>query len=460
MSKREKGGLSLFQKIGYGVGDLGGNFCWTFVATFLMFYCTNVLGISSAIVGTLIAVSKILDGFTDIIMGAILDRTHSKMGKSRFWMLVSTFPLAICTYLIFNVPASFTENTKYVYIFIVYTLMGAIFYTMNTIAYSSLMALCTKNPKDRVQMGSFRYIFAIIAGVAIQSVTTGMVESFGGGQQGWRMVSLIFAVLCCVVLLIPILSVKELTPEELGMPTKKEEAKEEEKIGFGETFKLMIHNKYFILILIYYFVMYLTSMASSGLGVYYATYVLNQPALLGSIALCSYVPTIIMLFFVDKITAKFGIRKSAFYGHCVAFVGTLICLIGGLNGSVASVLAGYFIRGIGMAPMSGSVNALIAATDDYSELKTGRRMTGTFFACSSVGIKVGSGLGTALGGILLEACHYDGMAAVQSAATITTIKWAYLFPNVLFPLATIIILSMMDVEDQITKIRREKGLID
>ena len=109
----------------------------------MMLYFTNVLGISAGVVGTLIMVSKILDGVTDVFMGNVIDRTHSRMGKARFWLLVSTIPLAISTYLLFNVPASFNENTKYVYIFVVYTLMGAVFYTMNNIAYSTLMALCS-----------------------------------------------------------------------------------------------------------------------------------------------------------------------------------------------------------------------------------------------------------------------------------------------------------------------------
>ena len=182
MSKREAGSLSLLQKLGYGVGDLGANFCWTFVGSFIMLYCPGTLGISAGVVGSLIAISKVLDGVTDIFMGAIIDRTHSKMGKSRFWLLVSTIPLSICTYLIFNVPSSFTDNTKYIYIFVIYTLLGAVFYTMNNIAYSTLMALCTKNPKDRVQMGSFRYIFAMVAGILIQYVTVPLVEKFGGSM--------------------------------------------------------------------------------------------------------------------------------------------------------------------------------------------------------------------------------------------------------------------------------------
>ncbi len=450
MSKREPGSLSLGQKLAYGLGDLGANFCWTFVGSFLLFYCQGTLGLNAAIIGTLIAISKVLDGVTDIFMGAIIDRTHSKMGKSRFWLFVSTIPLAIFTYFIFNIPASFSENTKYVVIFISYTLLGAVFYTMNNIAYSTLMALSTKNPKDRVQMGSFRYIFAMIAGIAIQYVTVNLVAKFGGGQSGWRMVSLIYAVICFIVLMIPVLAIRELPEEELN---ENKAAKTEERYGLWKTIKMLVTNKYFLLILTYYFFMYLLSFTSSSLSVYYCTQILGNSTAMGSIALVSYVPTVLVLTFVASITKKYGIRRSAFAGHCIALLGVAICFIGGMffKNALMFVLIGLFIRGLGMAPMSGSINALIAAADDYNELKTGHRMTGAFFSCSSVGIKVGTGLGTALSGFIVD-------AAVKNAENAVAIyKWGYLLPTLLFPIMTLIVLSFMDVEEKTAKFRAEKS---
>ena len=213
--KQQEQSLSLIRKIGYGVGDAGSNFCWTFIASFIMIYCTNTLGISAAVIGTLMMISKVLDGITDVFMGRIIDATHSKMGKARFWYFVSSFPVAIFTFILFNVPGSFTENTKYAYIFIIYTLIGAVFYTMNNIAYSTLTALCTKNPKDRVQMGSYRFIFAAVGILFLSFCTSGLLEYFGGGQKGWTAVSLIYSIICLVLLLVPVFAVHELPEEEL-----------------------------------------------------------------------------------------------------------------------------------------------------------------------------------------------------------------------------------------------------
>ncbi len=458
MEQKNNGSLSIWQKLGYGVGDFGANFCWTFVAAFIMIYCTNQLGVSAGVVGTLLLFSKVLDGITDVFMGSIIDRTHHPMGKARFWYFISAFPVAVFTYLIFNVPASFTDTTKYIYVFITYTLMGAVFYTMNNVAYSTLMALVSRDPRDRVQMGSFRYIFAILAGVSISYLTSGLVERFGGGQRGWRMVSLLYAVVCLVVLMIPVLSVRELPEDGPQEHPEPERSRSPERAGFLETFRELFQNKYFVLILLYYFFMYLFSGISSGLGVFYVTYCLHDPKVLGTISLASYIPTVVTLLFVAQITGRFGIRKSAFVGHLIALAGSIVALVGGLQGAVSLLLLGLVIRGFGIAPMSGSVNALIAATDDYSELKLGRRMTGTFFSCSSVGLKVGSGLGTAISGILLDLFGFKGELAVQSASTVNAIQWSYLLPNILFPLATLIILCFMNVEQDLKRLRQEKGV--
>lgn len=128
---------SLIRRIGYGVGDAGSNFCWIFVASFIMIYCTNTLGVSAAVIGTIMMISKVLDGITDVIMWRIIDATHSKMGKARFWCFISSFPAAIFTFILFNVPAGFSQNTKCVYIFIIYILICAVFYTMNNNASCS-----------------------------------------------------------------------------------------------------------------------------------------------------------------------------------------------------------------------------------------------------------------------------------------------------------------------------------
>lgn len=349
--------LPLIRKIGYGVGDAGSNFCWTFVASFIMIYCTNTLGISATVVGTLLMLSKVLDGITDVFMGRIIDATHSKMGKARFWYFVSSFPVAIFTFILFNVPGSFTENTKYIFIFVVYTLIGAVFYTMNNIAYSTLTALCTKNPKDRVQMGSYRFIFAAIAVLFLSFITSGLVESFGGGQKGWTAVSLIYSIICLVLLLVPVFAVHELPEEELreamGIDKKKDEP------GFLQGVALLFKNKYFLLILALYLVKYMGSGLTSGLGVYFATYQLGNASLLGTLSLAGILPAAIALPFVPGLTAKFGMSKTVMAANLVGALTCIPVVIGGLTGNFSLVLIGMVLRAVASAPQTATAVATI-----------------------------------------------------------------------------------------------------
>lgn len=446
--------LSFIQKLGYGVGDAGSNFCWTFVASFIMLYCTNVLGVSAAVIGTIMMVSKLLDGVSDVIMGRIIDATHHKMGKARFWCFVSALPTAISVFMMFNVPAGLSETGKYVYIFIVYTVMGAVFYTMSNIAYSALTALVTKNPNDRVQMGSYRFIFAITAVLFISSFTSGLVEHFGGGQPGWRMVAFIYAIICFLLLLVPVAAVKELPPEELYDGIS--EADKEKEAGFKEAVSLLLKNKYFLLIVIIYLIQYISSGITQGMGIYFATYQMNNAVLLGPISMAGMLPIVICLPFVPKLTEKYSIRTACIMGNVLSAVGALMIIIGGFNGGFSLVMVGLVLKAAGGSPLSGGLNALIAEADDYSFYTLGKRITGTIYSCSSFGMKVGTGLGTALCGFLLDWGKFDGTAAQQLPSAITTINWSYLLANAIPPILLIVVFYFLKVEKENQEFRNRK----
>ena len=451
MNNKKEKDLSLIQKLGYGVGDAGSNFSWTFIASFFLIYCTNTLGISAAVVGTLLMFSKVLDGISDVFMGSIIDKTHHKMGKARFWYFVSAFPTVIFTFILFNIPGTFNDTTKYVYVFIVYTLIGAVFYTMNNIAYTSLSALCTKNPKDRVQMGSFRTIFAIAAVLVMSYVTTNLVDTFGGGQKGWRMVSLIYAAISLVLLLIPVFAVKELPEEELEGEVQSNTSKE--NISVLQSFRLLLKNKYFIMILVLYLVFYLAGGITSGMGIYFATYQLGNPALLGTLSMVSMVPILIVMPILAGFTSKFGMRNVCIAGHAIGIVGMIFIMIGGLQANFTFILIGFIIKSFGSAPQSGTMAAITAEADEYSYLKYGHRITGTIFSCSSVGIKIGTGLGTALTGFLLDWGGFDGTADVQTAGALATINWSYLLSQAVLPIVCIIIFYFLKVEKENKQLR-------
>ena len=261
----EKRYLKWYNKVGYGSGDIAGNVVYAFLSSFVMIYLTNTVGLNPGIVGTLIAVSKLLDGVTDIFFGSLIDKTHSKMGKARPWMLYGYIGCAITLVAIFAIPTNLGQFAQYAWFLIAYTLLNAVFYTANNIAYSALTALVTKNENERVQLGSLRFVFAFTTSTIIQAVTFGLVAHFGNDAAAWRIVALIYVIIGIISNTISVLSLKELPEEE--NETKKETDAPVEKYSLREAASLLIKNKYYLLILGVYLLTQLYS-AFTGVGTY------------------------------------------------------------------------------------------------------------------------------------------------------------------------------------------------
>lgn len=208
----EKKYLRWQQKIYYGMGDFASNSFGSFLGSFILIYLTDSVGLNAGIVGTLIFVSKILDGITDVFFGSMIDRTNSKMGKARPWMFWSTFPLGIFIILQFAIP-EMDQTLQYAYFFVVFVLINAIFYTANNIAYASLTAFITRNSEERVQLGTIRFIFAFLAMMMLSAVTMPLVNALGGGADGWRNTAILYSVFAMILNTLSCLLVKEL-PEE------------------------------------------------------------------------------------------------------------------------------------------------------------------------------------------------------------------------------------------------------
>ena len=139
--------LKWYNKVGYGSGDIAGNVVYAFLTSFVMIYLTDTIGLNAGIVGTLIAVSKLFDGVSDIFFGSMIVRTKSKMGKARPWMFYGFFGCAVTLFGVFAIPTSLGKTAQYAWFFIAYTLLNAVFYTANNIAYAALTSLVTKNAK-------------------------------------------------------------------------------------------------------------------------------------------------------------------------------------------------------------------------------------------------------------------------------------------------------------------------
>lgn len=443
----EKRYLKWYNKVGYGSGDIAGNVVYAFLSSFVMIYLTNTVGLNPGVVGSLIAASKFFDGVTDIFFGAMIDKTKTRLGKARPWMLYAYIGCAVTLVAIFAVPVNMGKTSQYAWFFIAYTLLNAVFYTANNIAYSALTALVTKNSKERVQMGSCRFIFAFSTSLLIQSVTVGAVAALGGGASGWRTLAVIYAVIGLAVNTISVLSVKELPEEELnasGEGTEKDA--ETEKYGLVEAVKLLAANKYYLMICGVYILQQVYT-AMINMGIYYMTYVLKNENLYGVFSWAVNIPLIIALVFTPTLVAKWnGMYRLNLRGYMLGTLGRALVVVAGYMGSVPLMLLFTAVAALGQGPWQGDMNAVIASCSEYTYLTKHRRVDGTMYSCTSLGIKLGGGLGTAAAGWLLAASGFDGAAAVQSASCIQMLYFMYLWLPLIISLIIMIVLSRMNVE--------------
>lgn len=308
--------LKWYQKFAYGSGDLASNCGYGLVSSFLLLYLSDIMGLKTSIIGTLMLVSKIFDGVTDVFFGNMIDRTKSRLGKARPWMLYAQIGVSLCLVLLFSIP-NMGQTAQYAYFFAFYTCLNAIFYTANGVAYSTLSALITNNPQERVQLGSIRFMFAVVTNIVMGFAVTGGVEAFGGGAAGWRAVAIICALIGLVVNTISCLAVKEVEPDESVRKTD-ESKPQDDKLGFWESMKFLFTNKYYVLILVLYIVYYIMSNITTGSGVYFTKYVLGDASLLGMFQMMKMFPVIIALIFTPMLVKKTGsMQKVNFWGYAI-----------------------------------------------------------------------------------------------------------------------------------------------
>lgn len=446
--------LKWYQKIGYGSGDVAGNVVYALLTAFVMYYLTDTIGLSMGMVGTLMALSKVFDGITDIFFGRLIDKTHTKMGKARPWMLWMYIGCAVALVACFAVPVSWGQTAQYIFFFITYTLLNAVFFTANNIAYASLTALITKNTNERVQLGSVRFMFAFGTSMLIQYITIDAVNWFGGGVAGWRTVTIIYALIGLIVNTVSVFSVKELPEADEEM---ERERVEEHKLTFLKSIKLLLKNKYYVIICVTYII---TQIYSSviGMGIYYMKYILGNEGLFSDFALAINIPMVVGLLVLPTIIQKLGgMYKLNIGGYALATVGRLGVMIAGYMGSVPLMLFFTALATLGIVPLQGDLNALIASCSEYTTLMTGYRLDGMMYSCSSLGIKIGGALGTAICGWLLDSTGYIENALVQTPETISMLQFLYLWAPTILCGIVMLLLSRLKVEKANKELMKEEA---
>lgn len=446
----EKRYLKWYNKLGYGSGDLAGNMVYAFLSSFVMLYLTNTVGLNPGIIGTLIMVSKLFDGVSDIFFGTMIDKTKSKLGKARPWMLYAYIGCAVTLVANFAIPASLGRTAQYAWFFIAYTMLNAVFFTANNIAYASLVTFCTRNSKERVEMGSFRFIFAFSTSLIIQSVTVQFVRALGNGASAWKTVAIIYAVIGLIVNTISVFSIKELPEEELA-----KDKDQEEKYSLIEAAKLLVSNKYYLMICGTYVCQQIYS-AMLNMGIYYMIYILKNEDLYSIFSWAINIPVIIAMCITPMLVERMkGLYRMNLAGYILGTAGRVGVIIAGYMGSVPLMIAFTAVAALGMAPWQGDMGAVVASCSEYTWLTKGKHIDGTMYSCTSFGTKIGGGIGVALCGWLLDISGFVKTSAVQPTSCINMLHVMYLWIPMLLSLCITFIMSRMNVEGANEKLRAQ-----
>ena len=422
----------IFERFAYGCGDFGCNIIYTAMSAFLLFYYTDYAGVSAMAVGTIMMISRVFDGISDIIMGVIVDRTHSRFGKARPWILRMCIPFAISGVLMFSVPASWSSTPKLVYVFITYNLVSTVIYTAINVPYSALNALMTQDPYERSVLSIFRNLLATAGTLTINTFTLPLVEYFGNNASAWTKTFVVFGFVSIAAFLCTFFGTKErVRANETG------EQKVEENVPFVTGIKALFQNKYWIMMtgmLALFFLMY---SVNGGATVYYAKDILGDKNLVSTINGIFNIVQILGMFFIAMLVKKFGKRNVFSLGLILDIIGMLVLNFSG--GFMPIIVVSSVIRGIG--------NACGGATM-YGEWKTGYRTEGLVNSACSFGYKIGNGIGSALLGVILEVGGYVGNAAAQTASALTSIKICFVWIPIAVYVCGLIIMKFYHLDKE------------
>lgn len=352
---------------------------------------------------------RLLDAVTDIGMGILVDKTVTKHGKARPWILWSAVPYAISGILLFTVP-SVSQTWQYVYVAASLVIM-TVFYTMVNLPYGVLNSLITQNQQERSLLNIFRIAFALGGALLVSYLAIPAVEAFGGGQRGWIVTFCVVAVLVTALWLITFFFTKERAHGPGESP---------KKIAVGPGLRALLRNKYWALLLVIGLVNFAYQGVIGGVNIYYLQWVVGDLSLIGPLSLVNIIPVICALFASAPLIKRYGKRNVALAGMFVVVLGSLILAIDPTNVTILFIAS--FVRAIGAAPFMGSFFAMLADTIEYGEWKTGIRTEGLVYSAGSLGTKAGTGIGVAaLGWALTLSGYVGGEDAIVDSAYSTIV---------------------------------------
>lgn len=414
--------IGLREKIGYGFGDMASSMFWKLFGSYLMIFYTDVFGMPAAVVGTMFLITRVWDSAFDPIIGIIADRTQSRWGKFRPYLLYLAVPFAVIGVLTFTTPG-FSDDGKVIYAYFTYSLMMMVYSAIN-VPYASLLGVMSPEPKDRNMLSTYRMTFAYIGSFIALLLFMPMVNRFSMGhdeQHGWMMSVIVIAVLCVLLFY-----------GCFAWTTERVKPIKEQQNSLKSDLQDLLHNRPWWILLgagvaalvfnsirdgatVYYFKYYVVEEEYASISLFGISFVLS-----GLYLAVGQAANIVGVVLAAPLSNRIGKKKTYMWAMSIATVLSVI-----FYWFDKEQLMLMFIFQVLISICAGSIFPLLwsmyADCADYSELKTGNRATGLIFSSSSMSQKFGWAIGSAVTGWLLAFYGFEANA-VQGEEAIHGIR--------------------------------------
>jgi GPH family glycoside/pentoside/hexuronide:cation symporter len=429
------------EKISYGSGDFGFNLYWTTISAFLLIFYTDSFGLNAAAAGTMLLTTKLVDAFADPIMGAIADRTRTRWGRFRPWLLWAALPLAASGVLTFTTP-DLDSTAKLVYAYLTFALMMVIYSVIN-IPYGALSGVLTSEPQARTQLNSFRFVGGFLGGTFVTYMTPKLVKALGGTNEvlGWQLTMAIYGLIACALF-----TGLFLTARERVEPVTEQAVSPWKDIGD------LLKNRPWLIMFVLALVVMVTISTRMGASAYYIKYYVGKPeqtatflTVYGVALAAGSLITPLLTRFIDKrrlliiLMVLVGILSSAFYFIPKDQIG----LMYGLQIAI----------GLCLGPKSPLTFSMYADCADYNEWKTGRRATAMTFAAATFSQKLGGALASFVIASVLASLGYVANQAQNGASQTGIVLLISIVPGVLALLAAVIMCFYNLTDTRLTEIQ-------
>jgi GPH family glycoside/pentoside/hexuronide:cation symporter len=419
--------LSLKEKVGYACGDVASNFYWRVFDVFLFIFYTDVFGIPAAAVGTMMLVTRLVDAFSDPLMGALADRTETKYGKFRPYLLWGIIPLVAAGLLTFTVP-DFDDSGKIIWAYATYIFM-MLAYTFINVPYGAMIGVVTGNTQDRTALTSFRFIGAFSGGSLVAFLTPELVSFLGNGDEklGWQLTMGIYGLAAASLFAISFFATKE----RISPPPQ-------QKTPILQDIKDLTQNKPWIVLFSLALIIMMTITLRGSTGTFYFKYFVGREDLIGSFALAYMLALMVGAASTPLLTKFFDKRTLlTILMACVAVLSIAFYFVS--SDQIVLMFVLQIAIGLCLGPKSPLVFSMYADTADYSQWKTGRRATAMIFSAAAFAQKLGGAFAGAMIGWVLASMGYVANQVQTSDSQDSIVLLMTLIPGAIAILAVVCI---------------------